>query len=395
MNNLVNDRKYIDILLERYGYDKVVNFVNSLNEGFDDSFDDDTDDWSDAMATADDSIIINNIEKNAKAYREIWLSPEGQRQSKWWFTRLPDWPSGYRYIMDLDFSHHSRIVVERGANKNGQMWWQCSYTVDEKKVDSFTLPFPCTETEYVKNIQRFKDKYINDSDFFVKEFTTLWDAKGEVFKVEEKDKERMRGCLAKKNYSAAAKIGDKRKAVARFVAGYRVEFPNNNMREDMEVYRQFYHISSSDYSVFAFLHKAKDLNATLGDILSTFDAMMGASGNVESADKIEQISTSRCLPGGFFVWLTKNNIPYNIANEGSQWGRSWKAGKEQTCTLILFPGDSKETEIEFIKSPTTPTYTIGYTKGPIKVSNTGRSSTNYFYTYMKFADLKKQILDQI
>lgn len=121
----------------------------------------------------------------------------------------------------------------------------------------------------------------------------------------------MRQCQAKQNYSAADKITDKNKAIARFVAGFIVEHPKENMRSDARTYFAFNNDNMYGSGIYAFAIAAKKLGATLGDVLDTYDAQIGGESKEFNTEQIKTTSSKK-VPPQFFAWLAKEKIPYEI-----------------------------------------------------------------------------------
>lgn len=398
MKEVRMEMNFIDSLLEKYGVDNVVSFINNLNEGFD-SFDDDVEDWSDAADKMDMDSFNSKVDLLAKTARLAYFTSY-RKQYGTMFTSIPRHRYSYNNsnkveemldCFDLDFSHHSRISVWYGYNNHDLT---IKYTVNDQDEHSEKIKMSTTyrisnapsseeETKYRRIIEEYVKKYLDDSHFFEKEYEQLLTEKGTPFKITDKDFERMRQCQVKNNYSAAEKIGDKSKAIARFVAGYIIENNNVRMREDITVYKNFYHDRTKRYSLWAFLYKARELGATLGDILSTYDEAVN-----KTTSNTKSIQKSKCLPGTFMGWLDKNNIPIKIIDENSDgyWTK-----------FILFPDDlNYKTEVKITRAPHgSSQYRISSCNGKLSLRNTGTSESGYYWDYLKFTDLKSQILFQI
>ena len=178
-------------------------------------------------------------------------------------------------------------------------------------------------------------------------FDTLWSEHGNVAKVAEKDYERMRQCQAKKNYSAADKITDKNKAIARFVAGFIVEHPKENMRSDSQTYFVFSGDSNYPSGLYVFALAAKKLGATLGDVLDTYDAQIGGGSEQFNTEQIKTTSSKK-VPPQFFAWLTKEKIPYEIDEDvKSNFGSGKKYQWYSDVAVNLYPGEPYELMLGF------------------------------------------------
>ena len=383
---LKRDKYAINYLCEKYNPASLIRFINKLDEGFDDlDFDDEQEEQGSYFDTFVQDDITERIKEPARKMRERAISAVEKSWNEKRYSELLEMPRRERDRWSYSNSYSvkpgvysSRLMgkgyfsVKTEANPedfntygdpkrgvtsikvtgaDGSVIYE-SPKVIWRPVGSYYQMINKIPPEKMAKIMSYIGEGIEawkNSDAGEEIFNALWSEHGNVAKVAEKDYERMRQCQAKQNYSAADKITDKNKAIARFVAGFIVEHPKENMRSDTQTYFVFNNDNMYGSGIYAFAVVAKKLGATLGDVLDTYDAQIGGESKQFNTEQIKTASSKK-VPPQFFAWLTKKKIPYEIDEDvKSNFGSGKKYQWYSDVAVNLYPGEPYELMLGFKK----------------------------------------------